>query len=217
MDWIERLKEFANDSSKANWHCTIVNAYDSDGKPYRPTANAPAMLEEIMELEAAIGYRLPEDLRKVYLEVGNGGFGPGYGLKTLGGCGGLLDSYSFVCKFQLIDRFVKWPENYLPICSGGCDLLGVLDLLNGKVGFLQYEIGEAIPSKGIHAATFEEITEWYSPTIQSWICSWMDGENSMEYSPNFWNDKMNALVEIRSRAVSANLTNTLNAEEGLPF
>jgi hypothetical protein len=216
MDWIERLKEFANDSCNTNWYCTIVNAQAPDGKPYRPTANVPAMLEEVMELEAAIGYRLPEDLRKIYLEVGNGGFGPGYGLEKVHRNDGLIASYNFARKLRSFDGNVKWPGSYLPICSGGCDLLGVVDLLSERVGFLHYEIGEGIPSEGIDAVPFQELTEWHSPSIKSWFESWMDGKNFMEYSTQFWNDRIHAIVDKHSHTASANPTD-LSIQGDLPF
>ena len=44
-----------------------------------PAAALPASLEAVKECEALVGHRLPPLLRRPYLEVGNGGFGPGYG------------------------------------------------------------------------------------------------------------------------------------------
>src|SRR5512134_2461662 len=40
----------------------------------------PATLAPIEAAETAIGFRMPDLLRRLYLEIGNGGFGPGYGL-----------------------------------------------------------------------------------------------------------------------------------------
>jgi hypothetical protein len=46
-------------------------------------ATAPA--EAVEEAESVIGHRLPLSLMRLYLEVGNGGFGPGYGVFGLTG------------------------------------------------------------------------------------------------------------------------------------
>jgi hypothetical protein len=51
-------------------------------------ANLPVTQEELVAAETALGFRLPEFLRLLYLQVGDGGFGPGYGLNALGGGSG---------------------------------------------------------------------------------------------------------------------------------
>lgn len=43
----------------------------------------PASLREIQEVEASIGFTLPPLIREIFLQVGNGGFGPGYGIAGL--------------------------------------------------------------------------------------------------------------------------------------
>jgi len=45
-----------------------------------PEIGPPASREQIERCEAALGFPLPELLRRLYAEIGNGGFGPGYGL-----------------------------------------------------------------------------------------------------------------------------------------
>jgi hypothetical protein len=43
----------------------------------------PVTMEELAQAEEQLGFALPALLRRIYLEVGNGGFGPGYGLFAL--------------------------------------------------------------------------------------------------------------------------------------
>ncbi len=45
----------------------------------------PATAKELHAAERAIGFELPELLRAIYLKVGNGGFGPEYGLVGITG------------------------------------------------------------------------------------------------------------------------------------
>jgi hypothetical protein len=45
-----------------------------------PTVAAPATAAQVDAAEAALGFTIPPLLRRLYIEVGNGGFGPGYGL-----------------------------------------------------------------------------------------------------------------------------------------
>ncbi len=46
-------------------------------------AKPPVSLADLTDAETIIGFPLPTLLRRIYLEVGNGGFGPGYGLFPL--------------------------------------------------------------------------------------------------------------------------------------
>src|SRR5690242_10047052 len=46
-----------------------------------PTVTPPATVAEVDAAEAALGLAIPPLLRRLYTEVGNGGFGPHYGLE----------------------------------------------------------------------------------------------------------------------------------------
>ena len=43
----------------------------------------PATLHEVQAVEAAIGLKLPEFMRELYLQVGSGGFGPAGGIASI--------------------------------------------------------------------------------------------------------------------------------------
>src|SRR5216683_6367148 len=70
---IERLKEII----RTNRHPTGEYIWRHQ------TASPPATGEELAHAEAQLGFELPSFLRRLYLEVGNGSFGPGYGLLPL--------------------------------------------------------------------------------------------------------------------------------------
>src|SRR5258708_13239995 len=67
---IERLKE----TIRTNHHPTGEYTW------HHQTASLPVTGEDLAQAEAQLGFGLPSFLRRLYLEVGNGGFGPGYGL-----------------------------------------------------------------------------------------------------------------------------------------
>src|SRR5690606_16538036 len=81
----------------------------------------PASVKKIAAAEAELGFALPTLLREIYLRIGNGGFGPGYGL--LGITGGATDDRGRSLE-QVYAEFRKtlsglpspWPERLLPIC-----------------------------------------------------------------------------------------------------
>jgi SMI1 / KNR4 family (SUKH-1) len=224
MDWIEQLKILAHDPNRAISGYVRNNVTNPDGTRHLPTAYPPATLEEVEEFEAEAGVRLPTDLRRVYLEVGNGGFGPGYGLtpltspeniikkykeqleeskKILGGLWTenmiknsinryklmteVLSKYLYFRDFCSKDYNRVWPDYLLPFCSGGCDLVGVVDLRNEKVGFVQYEIIDGEP--------LENIIEWKASSVKSWFESWIDNNDLMYYSEVFMEETLNPLFE----------------------
>jgi hypothetical protein len=81
----------------------------------------------IARTEAALGFELPSQLKAIYLEVGNGGFGPGRGL--IGVEGGHLSDYGdLVQTYRQLERdMVKlaraWEPGLLPFCAWGCATL----------------------------------------------------------------------------------------------
>src|SRR5262249_21759392 len=75
-DLLDRLRERAADLSRCHDMCA----------PHRPGVRYPCVDKEaIAQAVSDLGFRLPRLLRAVYQSVGNGGFGPGYGLIGLEG------------------------------------------------------------------------------------------------------------------------------------
>jgi hypothetical protein len=92
-------------------------------------ALTPATPQAVREAEAVIGHKLPRLLRRLYLEVGNGGFGPGYGVLGLSGghrVGGqtALDLYRQATPTSW--RSVL-PAGLLPLCAWGCAIFSFTD------------------------------------------------------------------------------------------
>ncbi len=87
-----------------------------------------ATREQITRAEDRVGFPLPDALRAVYLEVANGGFGPGYGLVGVDGGathdGGdtLEDLYEHFSQPDPEGDDWEWPERALPICCWGCQV-----------------------------------------------------------------------------------------------
>jgi hypothetical protein len=95
---------------------------------------APAPAELVAEAEHKMGFELPPFLRTLYLEIANGGFGPGYGLTGLD-ASGWLDPETGL---SLPDQYLSWwsdarafgeqiPERILPICDWGCCARSYID------------------------------------------------------------------------------------------
>lgn len=80
--------------------------------------------EQLERCEASLGFRLPELLRRLYLEIGNGGFGPGYGFFPLpngeSARGRTILSLYEECRRPSDSAIWEWPTGLLMICDWGC-------------------------------------------------------------------------------------------------
>jgi hypothetical protein len=152
------------------------------GGPVHPRAT-PA---EIEHAEARLGFVLPEALRRLHLEVANGGVGPvplygvGNGRRSpegedlVGVYDGLLrprPSYPERAGARPLAVAVEaWPIGILPLSEPRDGILFCLDALGGEL--LSCE-GQAL-ELGLPAA------EWLqreAPSLEAWLVRWLDGES----------------------------------------
>src|SRR5262245_60485454 len=77
----------------------------------------------IAAAEAALGYALPPLLRRLYTTLGNGGFGPGYGLLGLDGGHGDGGKTALTLREEWDDL----PPALLPICHWGAAIYSLVD------------------------------------------------------------------------------------------
>src|SRR5262245_46492423 len=91
------------------------------------TEDAPGLSVPALDrAEEATGCTLPPLLRDVYMRIGNGGFGPGYGLLPLSlddahadqECA--LDLYVAFRSTDPDDSAWGWPAFLVPFCDWGC-------------------------------------------------------------------------------------------------
>src|SRR5581483_6824395 len=92
---------------------------------------SPVTPDELEAVEQAMGLTLPELVRQCYLRIGNGGFGPGYGMigikigaeeghteSLFNGC--LPDLYLFCLEPREIEDQDPWPDKLVPFFERGC-------------------------------------------------------------------------------------------------
>jgi hypothetical protein len=80
-------------------------------------------MEIVAEAESRLGFSMPSLLRDIYTLVGNGGFGPVYGLIGLPG-GHTELGYSIVDFYLEFRKYygTAWPERLVPIATRGCNI-----------------------------------------------------------------------------------------------
>jgi hypothetical protein len=129
----------------------------------------PARSEAVDEAERVIGSPLPRLLRRLYLEVGNGGFGPGYGI--LGVRGGHRDDLGGT----VVDLYRQWrassadarplPDRLLPICHWGCGIHSFIDCATDQAAMWACD-----PNPGVDDDLFRE-----PMTFATWLERWVKG------------------------------------------
>jgi hypothetical protein len=136
---------------------------------------APADAVDVEYDERRLGFPLPPLLKRIYSEIGNGGFGPGYGL--IGLTNGVPDDTGktgpdIYKEFRSADSGeanLKWPLGLLPICNWGCAIVSCVD--SGDPSF-RMRIFDPNAHDGDDWADslFEE-----SPSFEVWIQAWASG------------------------------------------
>ena len=133
----------------------------------------PASPDAVQEAEDLMGHRLPRLLRRLYLEVGNGGFGPGYGI--LGVSGGHGDDY----RNTAVDLYRRarsgagsaWgsvPAGLLAVCYWGCAIYSFVDCADPRARMWGWDPNAAPDDIG--TALFAQ-----SITLREWLARWVGG------------------------------------------
>jgi hypothetical protein len=99
-----------------------------------PRRFPPATEASIEEAEAGLGFSLPPLLRRIYLEVGNGGFGPSDGLIGVsGGAVTYAHHYDIVEWYNEVHQtfpeasWWTWPKHLVPLIDVGCNIMLCVD------------------------------------------------------------------------------------------
>ncbi|HEY3870650.1 MAG TPA: SMI1/KNR4 family protein [Actinocrinis sp.] len=98
------------------------------GNPLRP----PVLSADCDRVEQLLGFCLHPLLRRLYTEVGNGGWGPGYGLLPLFGSPGRAVVSEGITRPQRVvelapDECRAWPLDVVAISNWGCAMSAAVD------------------------------------------------------------------------------------------
>jgi hypothetical protein len=129
------------------------------------------MLEIIEEFQRKVGFALPPSLRAAYLDRGNGGWGPPYGVMGL--IGGhltdlgddVLSLYQTWCGQDPDDPAWHWPRDLLPICHIGCGMHVCVDAATGAV--IQFDPNGYGPGGPPWDTAFTHVCD----SIDAWLAS----------------------------------------------
>lgn len=146
-----------------------------------PAPRAPLDPATLREVEELLGHTLPIILVEVWTQVGNGGFGPGYGLLGLGPDGypddlgrPADDVYRALRTRSEKPPHFRWPALMFPISHFGCGILHCVDLATEEMVIWEPNFWD-----GRHSFATALFPTGRSLTV--WLEAWAEGN-----SPSDW-------------------------------
>ena len=145
------------------------------GAPLGP-AVPPIPIGDLTQREQAAGVQLPQLLRRLYTEVGDGGFGPGYGILGIGECGHGDDYHqtawdlyrTWVSAGRALDRF-GWP-----ICYHGCARYSFVSLSESGNPVRLWDPNALTPADPPEAGLLLTV-----PSLEEWLEDWLAGRDRL--------------------------------------
>ncbi|MEV0930455.1 SMI1/KNR4 family protein [Streptomyces phaeochromogenes] len=136
-----------------------------------PSLPEPVDAATLARAESTLGFTVPPLLAALYLRIGDGGFGPEYGLLPLldsppSGEPAVVAQYLAHRESGRKDPEWPWPEGVLPISHWGCGMYACVDCRTPEATVLLFEPNA---DEADHA--------WYvdAPTLTAWLHIWLDG------------------------------------------
>ena len=144
---------------------------------------------QIRRAERSMRLTLPPLLRRLYLEVANGGFGPnraflgvkgGFTDEDLGGT--LVEAYRNtpkkpircpLCEMDDIEHWQTWPDRVVPVVNWGCARFSCIDFGTPGAPMLYWD-GDAQPHPGPTTLEREE------KSLFAWLKSWLKDPEGFE-------------------------------------
>jgi len=176
QDLIQRLQDRNADRERAT---------DGGIHPRKPIPPSPTRGLQVTERE--IGFELPELLRTVYLKVGNGGFGPQYGIIGTKG-GAKLDGYTLETCYQDMMKLEKenfiwcWPRGLLPLANYGCGMWSCVDCEYKKLPMILWDPNNLNPGlNGADARLNWGNAFWdQGRSFRTWLEGWLTEKQEPE-------------------------------------
>jgi SMI1 / KNR4 family (SUKH-1) len=137
-----------------------------------PLPFAIASEDAIEKAERSLGFSIPALLKACYLKVGNGGFGPGYGLIGVehgyaSDFGNLVETHEVLKQDQATEGR-EWPDGLLPFSEWGCNIFSCVDCHDTQHRVYTFE-DFAVHPQGYNLDKFFEL--------------WMSGVDILSYEP----------------------------------
>ena len=135
--------------------------------PRRATGGRPPVSADAFQrAEQTLGLTFPVTFRRLYTELGDGGWGPSYGFLPLLDSGEHPYVDSIVGWTESLRLEGHWPWSVVPFAYWGCDHHSLLNVETGQVGLAPlWAFEDGVP------------VLWQAPSLEAWLTSWLEGVN----------------------------------------
>jgi hypothetical protein len=176
--------------------------------PAQAPLPAPATAAALDQVQSQLGVPLGGFLRRLYLEVADGGFGPGGGLLS---AGELLAAHRELRSSPPSEaEDDEWPGHLLPLVAMTDGQFCCLDTSSGRV--LESDHDEIELEDDV---TYRLALREIAPSLEAWLAGWLDAAPASPPPAAMLHDSM--IAEARAaRARIAAMTAEQRAELGLP-
>ena len=145
---------------------------------YVPRIRSTLSVGDLRDMEARFDLDIPPILHRIYSEIGDGGFGPGYGFLPMlepesKYDDSVLNLYTLFRGGDPDDPKWQWPEALLPIVDFGCAIRACIDCQSEDVIVHDPNLSE--PGVGCNREFLHQHCK-----LTEWLCAWCDGENLWE-------------------------------------
>jgi hypothetical protein len=137
----------------------------------RPPVDADAL----ERAEVALSRRLPSTLRQAFLTIGDGGFGPGYGLLPLFPVSGadvgesIVELYRGLSSRAPEDPAWIWPAHLVVFCDWGCAIRSCVDCSSENGAVVTFD-----PSRHEIGGPMSLMFAQTHSSIEAWFKDWLD-------------------------------------------
>lgn len=168
---------------------------------------AEASPEALDAAERVLGFPIPHDLRRLWSEVANGGFGPGGGLLSVDGS---VASYRSLLTGDELPHGRTWPPELLPIRDNDPGF----ECLNVESGEVAAWDPEGLAER-VSDQRWGRSFSILAPSLETWFRTWLDARPAHEVLQ----ERINASMIEQARASRASIARKTPEERramGLP-
>jgi hypothetical protein len=129
--------------------------------PIRP--RPPVGAADLARAEEKLGFRLPPLVYALYAQVGDGGYGPGYGVIQLG---------RLVTRAGWKHEAADWPAKYVDLIAWGCLYYSGVDCVEPSSPVYFFN-----PDRARDDAILGDYLLVESKSLEEYLSAWLDGED----------------------------------------
>jgi hypothetical protein len=177
-----------------------------------PALPLPADDASIAAAEARLGFGLPADLRRIYKEVADGGFGPGTGLASLAA---VTDRYLELRAGDELPRGRSWPVGLLPVVLDDPSIVA-FDTTAPELPVIEWDPDGLTERASV--AVWDRSFRSIAPSLVAWLDGWLAAPTPAARADTFADQMRAARVQAArdARASFAAKTPEERAAYGLP-